>query len=396
MEARQMMSNQPSPKVALLIETSGETGREILRGVLRYSQTHGPWGLHVSPGDVNDLTLPNMKAWNGTGIIARISNQAVADSVARAKLPTVVIDLDDKWLGTHQFANVIELRTDSQTIGTMAAEYFLDRNYHRFAVVGEVCVCNWSRIRVTSFCERLAEAGYANHIHHPPEMHESDWGVEQKKLSGWLRSLPKPVAVFSTTDARGRQVLDACLAEGLQVPEELAVLGVDNDEFICEIAYPSLSSIAMNTEQRAYEATEMLHMMMNRKIKKGKVIYYEPLSVITRKSTAIFHTTDAVVAKSLKFIHDNADKNIGVPEVSKAVGVSRRVLEKRFRQELNRSIQQEIQRVRFQYIQLLLLRTKMTLAEIARASGFNSENYMQKAFRKKFKMTMNQYRKQQL
>jgi len=389
------MSHKLSPKVALLIETSGETGREFLRGILRYSQTHGPWGLHVSLGDVNDLTLPNMKAWNGTGIIARISNQTVADAVLRAKLPTVVIDLDDQWLATDQFANAIELRTDSRAIGIMAAEYFLERNYHHFAVVGEVNECNWSRLRVTSFCERLAEAGFAYHIYVPRKSHDPDWGVEQKRLSGWLRSLPKPAAIFITTDARGQQVLDACLAANLQVPEELAVLGVDNDEFICEIAFPSLSSITMNTEQRAYEAAEMLHMMMERKIKNGKVIYYEPLSVITRKSTAIFHTTDAVVAKSLKFINDNIEKNIGVPEVTKAVGVSRRVLEKRFQNELNRSIQKEIQRVRFQRIQLLLLRTKMTLAEIARVSGFSSENYMQRAFRKKFNMTMNQYRKQQ-
>jgi len=391
-----MMRDEPSPKVALLIETSGETGRELLRGVLRYSQTHGPWGLHVSPGDVNDLTLPNMKAWNGTGIVVRISNQAVADAVLQAKLPTVVIDLDDKWLKTGQFANAIELRTDSEAIGKMAAEYFLERNYHRFAAVGEVCECNWSRIRMKSFRKRLSEAGFSCHTYLPPNLGESDWGVEQKRLSAWLQSLPKPIAVFSTTDARARQVLDACLAEKLQVPEELAVLGVDNDEFICEIAWPSLSSIAMNTEQRAYEAAEMLHAMMKKRTtKKGKVIYYEPLSVITRKSTAIYHTTDALVAKSLKFIHENIGQSIGVPEVARAVGASRRVLEKRFRRELRRSIHKEIQRVRFQRIQLLLLRTKMTFAEIAEAAGFENENYMQKAFRKEFNITMNQYRKQQ-
>ena len=380
-------------KVALLIETSGETGRELLRGILRYSRVHGPWGLHVSPGDVNDLTLPDMKAWNGTGIIARISNQAVAEAVLCANLPTVVIALGDQWLQTGQFAKVGELKSDSEAVGKMAAEYFIDRGYYRFAVVGEIDECNWSRLRTRSYSERLAEAGFACHVYAQPKIQESNWGVEQKRLSGWLRSLPKPIALFTTTDARGRQVLDACLTVDIQVPEEIAVLGVDNDEFICEIAYPPLSSIAMNTEQQAYEAAEMLDLMMRRKIKKGKIIFNEPLSVVTRKSSAIFHATDASVAKALKFIAENIGSRISVPEVVEATSTSRRVLEKIFRQELRRSIHEEIQRVRLQKVQLLLLQTRMSLAQIAEACGFDNENYMQKVFRKKFEMTINQYRK---
>ncbi len=383
------------PQVALLFETNEQAHRDILRGVLRYERSHGPWSLHVAEGRAGEQRLLAMKMWGGSGIIGVIQNDAYARAVLAADAPAVLIDpVDESQLPPGLLDRHSVLSSDLKAIGELAAAYFLERRFTRFAFVGEIHGINWSRERGESFAAAVGRAGFGCHTYGPLTAREKqDWGLERARLCAWLQALPKPVAVFAAMDVRGRQVLDACLTAGLSVPHEVAVLAVDNDELICESTTPPLSSIALDTERMGYEAAQLLDEAMRRaRASKRVVRTYPPLQVVTRRSTDAIHLEDAVVARALEFIWLNAQNPIGVPDVVKHAGVSRRLLELRFRKALGSTIQEELQRTRLKRVTTLLKESNLSVTAIAKACGFTSKSYLGKVFRRTFRTTMTRYR----
>lgn len=383
------------PQVALLFETNEQAHRDILRGVLRYERINGPWSLHVTEGRTGEQRLLAMKKRCGAGIIGVIQNRAYADAVLAADVPAVLIDpMDEAQLPHGLLARHSVLASDLRAIGELAADYFLERKFAHFAFVGEIHNINWSRERGAAFAARIERAGGTFHRYGPLTAHEKrDWGVERETLCAWLKTLPKPVAVFAAMDVRGRQVLDACLTAGLDVPHEVAVLAVDNDELICESTTPPLSSIALDTERMGYEAARLLDRAMRQRRKDGCVTRtFPPLTVVTRRSTEAVHIDDPVVVKSLEFIWLNAQNPIGVPEIVRQAGVSRRLLELRFRKALNGTIQEELQRTRLKRVRTLLAETNLSVTAIAKACGFTGKSYLGKVFRRTFGTTMTKYR----
>jgi len=391
-----MASNLTSiPQVALLFETNEQAHRDILRGVLRYERIHGPWSLHVTEGRTGEQRLLAIKKRDGAGIIGVIQNRAYAEAVLAASVPAVLIDpVDEAQLPPGLLARHSVLASDLRAIGELAADFFLERGFARFAFVGEIHNVNWSRERGLAFAARVRRAGFACHAYGPLTAREKrDWGVERRKLCAWLKTLPKPVGVFAAMDVRGRQVLDACLAAGLDVPHEVAVLAVDNDELICDSTTPPLSSISLDTERMGYEAARLLDQAMRRRRMAGRVTRtFPPLAVVTRRSTETVHIADPVVAQSLAFIWLNAQNPIGVPDIVAHAGVSRRLLELRFRKALNGTIQEELQRTRLKRAKTLLAETNLSVTAVAKACGFTSKSYLGKVFRRAFHMTMTKYR----
>ena len=387
-------------KVALLIETSRESGRDMLRGILDYSRRYGHWSIHITPGDIRNMSLPDMKSWGGNGIIARVTSIEVAQSIVAAKIPAILVGLDDHWLeGNSPLARFPELKSNSYAIGQMAAEYYLEQKYAYYAFIGEVEDRTWSQVRQNAFLTRLAEAGYACHLYHPPPKEESDWGIEQKRLRAWRRSLPKPVALFTSTDARGRQILEACLVERISVPEQVAVLGVDNDEVMCGISNPPLSSIVMDTKRGAYRAAELLDSIMKHKSRRNEkrkaekeIVYYEPLHIVSRRSTGVMHIEDPVVSQALRYIAEFAVKGINVADVVRHVVVARRTLEIKFRTILGRSLHDEIKRVKLLQVKMFLLNSQLPIAEIAVLCGFESVSHMKQSFQKEFGKRVSSFR----
>ncbi|HNX33648.1 MAG TPA: XylR family transcriptional regulator [Kiritimatiellia bacterium] len=383
------------PQVALLFETNEQAHRDILRGVLRYERTNGPWSLHVTEGRAGEQRLLAMKKWGGTGIIGVIQNRAYAEAVLTADAPAVLIDpMDEACLPQGLLARHSVLASDLCAIGELAADYFLERRFANFAFVGEIHGINWSRERGAAFAARVKKAGFACRVYGPLTAHEKrDWGVERDTLCAWLKELPKPVAVFAAMDVRGRQVLDACLTAGLDVPHDVAVLAVDNDELICDSTTPPLSSIALDTERMGYEAARLLDRAMRQRRKTWRVTRsFPPLTVVTRRSTEAVHINDPVVVKSLEFIWLNAQNPIGVPDIVERAGVSRRLLELRFRKALNGTIQEELQRTRLKRVRTLLAETNLSVTAIAKACGFTGKSYLGKVFRRTFGTTMTKYR----
>ena len=383
------------PRVLLIFPTSIQTCRWMLSGILRYVHRHGPWELHIIEDREGEQKLKHVKTWGGTGIIGYVHNKAHADAVLASGVPAVVVDpLKEYLVSDNPLSRLSRVACDSHEIGRVAADYFLERHHTNFAFVGEINDIHWSRDRAEAFSQRVAEHGFTCHIYSSPTARErNDFGVEQQRLCAWIKTLPKPVAIMAAWDVRGRQVLDACMKADIAVPQEASVLSVDNDEILCETTNPPMSSIQMGAEEACYNGAKVLDELMRGEGRKRKrVITYGAVRVVTRRSTEAIRIGDPLIVKALEFIWLNAQNPIGVPEIVKHAGVSRRLLEMRFRKALDKTIQDELQRTRLKRVTTLLSESNLSVTAIAKACGFSSKSYLGRVFQRVYHMTMTHYR----
>jgi LacI family transcriptional regulator len=380
-------------KVALLIETARGYGREVLRGIVRYASLRGGWSFYITPGDLQQA-LPAMRQWGGTGIIARIQTPQIAAAIIASGLPTIALDLSAKQTSPDSsLSRLSELATGSHEAGRMAAEHLLEKGFRHYAFVG---IHNrvWSDRREVGFVARIAEAGFHTMVYRSPRRkRDRQWGVEQGILSSWLSGLPKPLGLMACNDDRGREVLEACRAAHLRVPEEIAVIGVDNDSLLCDLASPPLSSVVFNAERGGYEAAAHLERMMAGEDRQPRQIVVEPLYVVSRHSTDMLALDDPDVSTALRFIRRRAGHRVHVSEIAESVGLSRRTLEVRFRKALGRSLNAEIQRVRMEKVKQLLSETDWPLAKVAESAGYTDCSYLHQVFKEQVGMTPAKYRR---
>lgn len=380
-------------KVAVLIGTSEEVDRGLLLGILKYGKLHGPWWFSVFPTDFSALQRSDWHRWEGDGIIAHIKTEKVAEQIVSRRLPTITIDLPDRFFEiSHSLCNGPEIRGNSEKVGVMAAEFFLEKRFTNFAFLGEASNINWSKKRETTFASCLEEAGYDYFRFAPSSKFSLESQAQRKRLGRWLESLPKPVGLFAANDTHACLALDACLDFGIRVPDDISLLGVDNDPIRCELTEPSLSSIARNHESAGYHAAQHLDLMMKGRKTERTVFSIEPTVVAERRSTVAINLDDSLVAKAVSFIGINSGLGMNVDSVVKYLQVSRRLLEQRFRKSLGRTVHDEIERVRMNKVKNMLLETNKTLCEIAEICSFSSEMYLSNVFHKRFGMTMGQFR----
>jgi LacI family transcriptional regulator len=359
------MKRKAAPKifqVILLIDASGSYGRGLLKGITKYSHLHGPW-VFYSPQ--KGLALPHFEELDADGVI--MYDQKQNEKIKEKGLPIILID--DERL-TCDFPHII---TDSAALGKMAAEYFLDRGFQKFAYCGYNNKF-WSRNNGLCFAQRLSKAGFSVDFYKQPESQiRYSWAYEQPFLQKWLKSLPEPVAILTCHDECGRRVIESCKIANLRVPEEIAILGGDNDEIICDLATPSLSSISLNVELTGYEAAELLHKFMLRKEKMaGQEIVVHPTHIVTRQSTNTQAIEDREVAQAVRYIREHSREPIQVCDVANNVVVSRRVLETKFRIILGHTILDEIKRVKVDQIARLLLETDLSISQITTTLKYTS------------------------
>ncbi len=383
-----------SPRVALLIETARGYGRGVLRGVVRYARMHGPWAFYVTPGDFKQV-VPKIKQWGGTGIIARIETPEIGRALLATRLPIVALDLSNAQLTPDSpFSRCSELSSDSRHAAELAAEHLLDRGFRHYAFVG-IAGRIWSQRREQSFCERIRRAAFEVHVYPAPRRKtDRQWAREQTILEDWLRGLPKPVGLMACNDDRGREVLEACRGAGLRVPEEAAVVGVDNDELLCELADPPLSSVALNAERGGFDAAALLAGLMSHRIRKPRRIMTAALDVVARRSTDVTAIEDSEVANAVRFIYENAGGPLRIDDIADEMAISRRSLEIRFERALGRTLHEDIRRVRLERAIRLLLETDLSMTTVAETSGFNTPSYLAQVFKRHTGMTPAQYRRQ--
>jgi LacI family transcriptional regulator len=280
------------------------------------------------------------------------------------------------------------IRTDSPGIARLAARHLLERGLRHFAFCG-FQTPQWSIVRQQVFTQCVADEGFqcqACQLHVADWIQEPNWiqtwRQEQPLLERWLKSLPKPVGLMACNDACARVVLQACAAAGLRVPDDVAVVGVDNDELMCELSDPPLSSVALNLEESGYEAARTLDALMSGQSPPENVVLVKPTFVVTRRSSEVIGHDDRLVVTALRFIRDHAGQAIGVPDVVGASRVSRRTLERRFARGVGRSILSEVTRCRLERAKRLLLETYLPVKRVAAGSGFGSIKTFNRIFRR--------------
>ncbi|HEX4415013.1 MAG TPA: XylR family transcriptional regulator [Lacipirellulaceae bacterium] len=380
------------PKVALLIETARSFGRDFLQGISHYSRLRGPWSFHITPGDYKQV-VPKMKQWGGTGIIARITDWKMAEAILNANVPTIALGLTDEQMRPDSpLAKLSEISSDPVQVSRLAAEHLLARQLSNFAYVGSEDRA-WSSRREEAFVEFVTARGYEVHVYHQPKRPQDRlWEREQEYLVRWISQLPTPIGLFACDDDRGREVLEACSVAGLHVPEDVAVVGVDNDEVFCELSNPPLSSVSLNAKSAGYQAASLLDAMMSGAVRKPQRIIVEAIDVVTRRSTEVIEVEDADIAAALQFIRREQGRDISVDDVVEEVAVSRRHLEKRFRETIGRTVLEEIQLVRLERAKRLLLETTYSVSKVASLAGFGSVGYFVQFFHKRVGKTPLKYR----
>ena len=379
------------PKVALLVETARGYGREVLQGIARYARLHGPWSFYVTPGDFVQ-SLPKMEQWGGTGIIARIETPQVAKAVLATKLPVIALDLSQSQLGPGSpWLRMCQLRSDSEGAMRLAIAHLLEKGLRHLGFVG-VTGKIWSDRRQQVFVEQVSGAGCEPCVYPSARRRRIPWGREQAVLAHWLASLPKPLGIVACNDDRGREVLGACRQAKLRVPEEVAVIGVDNDELLCDLSDPPLSSVAIGAARAGFEAAALLDQLMAGRVRKPQHLVAAALRVVARRSTDVWLHEDPEVAAAVRYIHDNAGRPIRVADVVASLGDARRTLEIRFRAATGRSIHAEIQRAHVDRAKHLLLETDLPLPKVAEACGFGSPSYLAAVFQRNLGVTPIKYR----
>ncbi len=377
----------PMRHVALLIETSGSYGRGLLRGVSKYNREHGGWSTYFHPHGLGDPPPPWLTNWHGDGILARIDTPEIANLLLHSGVPVVNLR---GTVGELQFPYV---GPDHDQIARLAAEHLLERGLKHFAFCGKPAgVHPGLDERGVTFAEVVRAAGGTCDVF-PADCPPDNWEMEQELLSKWLDSLPKPVGVMACNDERGLQVLDACRRCGAIVPDEVAVIGADNDEHLCDLSIPPLTSVDVNAEHIGYTAAALLdEIMMRGKSSTPTGQRLAPRGIFTRLSTDTVASDDDEVNRALRYIRENGCQGLRVVDVLAHMGMSRATLQQRLKRVIGRTIHEEIERVRLARVKELLLSPDMTIKQVARATGFSSVQYMTRVFRAAMGETPARYR----
>jgi LacI family transcriptional regulator len=381
------MSAESIPRVALLIETSRSYGRRLLRGIVKYARLHGPWAFYNEPGDQGKAIPRFLKNWHPDGIILRdVRNH---QEILSLGVPVICSPYVENIV-----PGVPNIVSNNAMIGKVGAEHLLERGFKQFAYFSNFDHMFWSQCRCENFKQTISKANFSTYFHKQPRLPKKlTWEKEQDLIIDWLKKLPKPIGLMVCNDDCGRHIIEACKIADMHVPSEIAVLGVDNDELICELSNPPLSSISRNTEKVGYEAAKLLDKMMAGAKFPDKKIILQPTHVVTRQSTDILAIENPSVASAIRFILENSKKTIQVSDVVNEVLISRRHLERMFKQEIGCSINDEIRRIRVEQIVNMLIDTNESISQIASILGYASIKHIARYFRREKGMSPLAYRK---
>ena len=377
-------------KVALLIETSNRYGRDLLHGVRDWMLQGERWAIRLTE-QARLAPLPDwLRGWQGDGIIARVDSPRSAAALRRTGLPVVDVSAER---GASEFPRV---SVDNAGVARLAAEHLAARGLRRFAYLGDARFL-WSRERGREFRRRLADAGwpcveFTGRVHGTARP-GSD--AEIRAIADWLAGQPRPLGVFACYDGRARQALEACQLRGWAVPDEIAVLGVDNDEVLCDLCTPPLSSVQPNARRTGFEAAALLARMMRGERTGRPALEVEPLHVVERRSTDAVAVADPRVASAVRFIREHVGEGIDVGDVLRAVPMSRTLLERKFQAALGRSPHREILQQRIARARYLLAESDVAIAAVAELAGFGDASYLSVVFRRETGESPRAYRLRQ-
>lgn len=378
-------------RVALIYDATRAYDLKVMTGVAGYLQEGARWSVYLGESALKDQRLPNLGSWQGDGVIANFDDPGIARTVARSGLATVAFGSGYGWYAPA--SDVPYFFTNNRSIAHMAADHFIDRGFLHFAYCGypRTRINGWSEEREAAFKQYLGRRKLPCRIFRAVHSNEA-WASVQQSLRVWLKSLPKPTALMAANDNRARQVLEACRSAGLQVPEDVAVIGVDNDELLCQLSTPLLSSVEQGAKRIGYEAAALLDRIMSGQTPHCKQAVIDPVGIATRRSTDVLAIRDAKVARAMAFVRDHAGEGLKVQDVVRAVAMSRSGLEVRFKASLGVTIHGSIRRVQMERVRRLVADTNLPLKEIAANNRLSSVQYMTALFAKTFGHPPGEYR----
>ncbi len=382
------------PRIAVLVESTRGYGRGLLNGIASYMRQNTSWTLYWQERSLRDPPPRWLQGWDGDGVIARITTPQLASAIRALNLPTV--DLYG-WLPDSDWPCV---RADNARVARLAADHLLERGFRHVAFVGYKGV-NYSEERLPFFRQCIEEAGLYCYVYEYPRIppsaglaaREQQGVLFHKDLACWLAGLPKPAGVFACNDICGQQVLNACREVDLLVPEQVAVLGVDNDDVVCDLSDPPLSSVDLNCPQIGFEAATLLARMLRGRKVPRRTMLLEPHGVVARRSTDVLAIEDPEIAQALRMIRARACVGLTVAELLRSCSLSASSLERRFTRLLGRTPKSEIIRVRLQHVVELLAEPSLSLEAVAAQSGFKYPEYLNAVFKKKFGISPGRYRR---
>jgi LacI family transcriptional regulator len=377
------------PKVLVVVNTSFGDSEALLNGIARFQRDNGDWDMFVDFEGRAEADSDWFSGQPWRGVISRTTSQLLVDRCAARKIP--LVDLND----STPFAGVPKIRPDNIAIGHLAAEDLYSRGFRHLYYCG-YSNQNWALERRDGFFEALYLLGcrpqeFSLPVGAGANAAENAAIIDQ--IAGWLKTLPRPAGIMAAHDMRGRQILDASQQLGINVPEELAVIGVNNDEVRCEFAFPTLTSVAVNHQRAGYLAAEQLTRLMTGTGAPVHDIRIEPVRIVTRNSTDSLPIEDRDISAALSIIRQEACLGITVEEVVRRAAVPRARLERGFRALLGRSPHAEIRRMQLLKIKQLLTETEFPLKQIAALTGFEHVEYLSVSFKRAVGETPGRFRR---
>lgn len=365
----------------------------FLRGILDYSQGTEHWVVcKMPPSYKRQLGMEGVvawaKEWRADVVIAQFDPE---DDVTLFRKNGIVAMAQDY---ISKFDTIPNITGDYALTGTMAAEYFLSKGFTNFGFFGYNGVC-WSDERCEAFRSRIQEScdEDTNFYMYDGQNIDNMWYYDQTELTAWLKSLPKPIAIMACDDNQGNILLQACELCGIHVPFDVAIIGVDNDEILCNMSNPSMSTINVDIERGGADAAAVAERMVKDPSYKGEDIVLQPLTVVERLSSSLFATNDKEVLMALRYIHANIDTKISVSDILSSVPISRRLLETRFKKMTGMTIYNYISVKRIDRFAQLLISSNESISEIAaRLDEFDTKS-ISRRFKELKGCTPSEYRR---
>lgn len=374
-------------RIALLIESDMAFDRTIARGVGDYIRSHKGWIILMDP--MLKATLKTVQHWKPDGIIISAKLPTINNILTLKHIPMVAVG------SPLQSLDIPVVTSNQEEIGRMAARFYINKGFQHFAFCGGNENAMWCKQRLQGFESELKKKKRQLSVFKPNFDIEPSMPEAIEALGKWMNELPKPCGLFVFFDGWARWVLDACVAENIKVPDEISVLGVDNDRWLCELSQPQLSSVDANVKTVGYVAADILHRILDGESEFQNVTTVDPLEIVKRDSTEVMFFDDPEIAFAMRYIHEHACDPISPSDVLTVTGMSNSTAHRKFKKFVGHSIHSEIQNTQVNRLKKLLTTTNLNVAEAAKQSGFENVRYLTKVFRDYTGLTPTEFRRTQ-
>ena len=373
--------------VAVIVDPTLAYHRRIIRGIVEHAQQGAGWRLFIESRSAD--MVPDPRTWHGDGVIAFFGNRRTEHLVTELRVPAVSIERGLDGLS----GRIPVVATDNAAIGRLGAAHFLEKGFRHLAYCGSAEQDYWCEPRGGAFADAAAAAGATCSLFTRRQKVSRDWPSTLASLSEWIASLPPQTGILAANDARARHVIEACRLAGRRVPHDVSLLGIDNDEMLCDLTNPPLSSIEHDARRIGRLAAKMLDDMMNGGDPQAAELV-PPVGVFSRQSTEAFACVDPEVSLAIEFLRANVRQVVHVDDVARAAGLSLTTLKTRFKLVVGRPVHAELQRLRLDEARRLLATTEFPLKKVASLVGFTDISHFTTAFRRHAGVPPGRYRAQ--